>query len=406
MHVIGVDAHKRSHTLVAVDDIGRKVAETTVQSTREGHAQAIRWAADRLGGHLEWAIEDNRAVTDLLERDLLAAGPWRVVRVPPHLMARARTSVRNHGKSDPIDALAVARAAQQNPDLPVAVHDAVSWDLRQLVDRREDLVLQRVAMMHRVYFRVHLIEPSLATPTRLENRGRRESLSAFLRTRTGLLAELARDEVDDIEYLSRRIDSLSLRIVNRVDELGSSLLSISGCAHLTAAKLIGEAANVDRFRDESAFASYCGAAPVPRWSGATAGRMRASPWGNRQVNTALHRIAVVQITKRGPGRAYYDRRRTEGDSGAEAIRKLKRKLCRLVFNRLRADYLQRQANPHSRLPIPAIEERLPAWLDVVRLGAALTAEREGSRMAPPRVDAVQPGSADDAMPTGDSNAVP
>lgn len=324
MTTIGIDAHKRNHTLVAVDDAGRQTGEKVVDSTSAGHADAIVWAVERFGWVVEWAVEDNRAATALLEQDLLAANTWRVARVPPHLMARARALGRERGKSDPIDALAVARAAQQNPDLPVAVRDTVSWEIRQLVDRREDLVLQRVGMMHRIYGRVHLIDPSRRTPTGLDSRGPREALGAFLRTRTGLLAELARDELDDLEYLSRRIDSLTLRIVHRVDDLESSLLGLVGCGHLTAAKLIGEAANVDRFPSESAFARYCGVAPEPFWSGSTAGRMRPSPYGNRQVNTALHRIAVCQISKPGPGRSYYDHRRAKGDTGAAAIRRLKR----------------------------------------------------------------------------------
>jgi transposase len=70
----------------------------------------MQWATTRSGTDLTWAVEDNRSVTGLLERELLAAGPWRVVRCPPHLMARSRESARERGKSDPIDALAVAQA--------------------------------------------------------------------------------------------------------------------------------------------------------------------------------------------------------------------------------------------------------------------------------------------------------
>jgi transposase len=374
--VIGVDAHKRSHTLVAVDDAGRKLAEKTVSTTSEGHAEAIVWATERFGSNVKWSIEDVRSVSYHLERDLLAAAPWAVVRCPPKLMARTRSSGREPGKSDPIDALAIARAALQEPDLPVAVHDAASWELRQLVDRREDLVLQRVGVMNRVGWRIHLIDASQPTPTRLEKRVRREALAKYLRTQSGLLAELAREELDDLEYLSRRVDSVTERIVDRVDGLGSSLLSLTGCAHLTAAKLIGEAANVDRFKTESAFAKYSGVAPIPRWSGSTAGRLRASPTGNRQINTALHRIAVTQLSNDCAGRAYYQRRRAEGDSGPDAVRRLKRKLARLVFNRLRADYLRWLANPSSDGPsASAVVDQVPAWVELVELAASLEAER-------------------------------
>jgi len=132
-----------------------------------------------------------------------------------------------------------------------------------------------------------------------------------------LQAELARAEVADLCRFSENIDALTVRIVRRVKDLGSTLPTLPGCAELTAAKLILEAANVDRFPNESGFARYAGLAPIPAWSGSTIGRMRVCPFGNRQINTAIHRIAVVQLRLDCPGRAYYRRRRAEGDSGAK-----------------------------------------------------------------------------------------
>jgi hypothetical protein len=99
--VIGIDAHKRSHTLVAIDDGGRKLAEKTVSTTSEGHAEAVGWAMERFGTAVKWSVEDNRSVTHHLERDLLAAATWAVVRCPPNLMARVRASSREVGNRTP-----------------------------------------------------------------------------------------------------------------------------------------------------------------------------------------------------------------------------------------------------------------------------------------------------------------
>lgn len=137
--------HKKSHTLVAVDPAGLKLGQKTIATTGAAHADGVRWAAAQFGsGAVLWAVEDCRTLTARLEDDLLTAGQ-RVVRVPPHLMARTRSSARERGKSDPIDALAVARTALREPNLPVAVHDPVSMELRLLVDRRDDLVGQNTA---------------------------------------------------------------------------------------------------------------------------------------------------------------------------------------------------------------------------------------------------------------------
>jgi len=101
------------------------------------------------GAELTWAVEDCRHLSARLERDLLGSGA-RVVRVPPKMMALARASARTRGKSDPIDALAVARAYLREPSLPVACHDEVSRELKVLVDRRETLVAQRTATINKL----------------------------------------------------------------------------------------------------------------------------------------------------------------------------------------------------------------------------------------------------------------
>src|ERR1700744_2953980 len=98
--VIGIDAHKREHTMCVVDPVGRKLAEKTVSATSAGHMQALKFVRSRFGDEVVWGVEDCRPLTSLLERELLGAGQ-RVVRVPPHLMARARASSRQPGKSDP-----------------------------------------------------------------------------------------------------------------------------------------------------------------------------------------------------------------------------------------------------------------------------------------------------------------
>ena len=118
MLVLGIDAHKRTHTVVAIDSTGRKLGEKiTTATTTADHLDLLRWA-EQFGTERRWAVEDCRHLSRRLERDLLAAGE-AIVRVPPKMMANTRTRARTYGKSDPIDALAVARAALQEPDLPL-----------------------------------------------------------------------------------------------------------------------------------------------------------------------------------------------------------------------------------------------------------------------------------------------
>jgi transposase len=119
------------------------------------------------------------------------------------------------------------------------------------------------------------------------------------------------------------------------------LLAMPGCGELTAAKLVGEAAGVARFKSEAAFAPHSGVAPVPVWSGNTAGRVRLTRSGNRQLNAALHRIAVTQIRLAGLGQAYYRKKLDAGSSTSEALRCLKRRPSRVVFHHLHTDHPNR-----------------------------------------------------------------
>jgi transposase len=252
------------------------------------------------------------------------------------MMKRTRGATRIPGKSDPLDAAAVARAVLSEPWLPPASHDASSHELKLSVDRRDDLVDQRTATINRLLWRVHDLDPERNPNGRrtLRFKVQRKVLDDWLATQHGLSAELARDELSDVSRLSEAIAQLEKRINALVAVAAPALLALPGCAELTAAKIISETAGVGRFRSEAAFARLCGVAPIPSWS-ANSGQLRAKKYGNRQLNTALHRIAVTQIRLDGAGREYYQKRREAGDKPSKAMRALKRRLARVVYNRLR-----------------------------------------------------------------------
>ncbi|GJF09497.1 hypothetical protein NGTWS0302_23940 [Mycolicibacterium cyprinidarum] len=336
MAIVGVDAHKRSHTLVAIDQSGRKLAEKVADTTSSGHLKAIRWARKRFGADLVWAVEDCRQVTRLLEKDLLEAN-YPVVRVPTRLMARTRASARTRGKSDPIDALAVARAALREPGLPTAKHDEASRTLKLLVDRREDILGQRTATNNRLLWRVHELDPDRTlAPSALSYRVHQEEISDWLETQTGLVAELARDELDDIRRISEQAKVIETRIRRHVGRVAPGLLAVPGCGPLSAAKIVAETADINRFPTEATFAKFAGVTPVPAWSGGNYPRMRYVKTGNRQINAALHRIALSQIRDGRAGKDYYQKRIASGDTPMAAIRRLKRRLARVVYTRMKA----------------------------------------------------------------------
>ena len=157
MIVIGADTHKRTHALAAVaGETGARVGERTVRAEDAGHLAALRWARE-LDRERVWAIEDCRHVSRRLEQALVAAGE-RVIRVAPRLMGGSRRGEREPGKSDQIDALAVARAVLRDgiERFPAAFLDERAIEIRLLADHRDDLVAERTRAQNRLHW--HLVD--------------------------------------------------------------------------------------------------------------------------------------------------------------------------------------------------------------------------------------------------------
>jgi transposase len=332
MIVIGVDVHKQSVTAVAVDEAGRMLAEQTI---KVGSDELLAWAASLDRTRL-WALEDCRRLTRWLERQLLAANE-EVVRVPPKLMAPERRHGRSRGKSDPIDALAVARAALREPTLSRPRPDEEPFrELKLLVDHRDAIVDERRRVHQRLRWHLHQLDPTFEVPLRMLARGPHlERVSRWLaRQEQDLQVRLARELVASCRLLNRTIAALDQELEQPVSELAPALLELPGCGAITAAKLLAEIGPIGRFTSDAQLARHSGVAPLEASSGRIQ-RHRLDRGGNRQLNAALYRIAITQARVHTPARAYIERKRAEGKSRREAIRCLKRLLVRVVFNTLK-----------------------------------------------------------------------
>lgn len=337
MIVIGADTHKSTHTLAAVQaETGRIVATKTVDADMAGMLRAWRWSHTLEGGERVWALEDCRHVSGRLERCLVGQGE-RVVRVAPRLMGATRRSERRPGKSDEIDAVAVARAAIKEgiDELPIAFLDEPSFEIRLLTDHRDDLVAERTRHQNRL--RWHLVELDPDLEAKLPPRALdRECWCERVARRLAKLEQtarvrVARDELRRIRELTRAERALERELRAAIGELRPDVLAEPGIGPMTAATLIGHTAGAARFPTDGHFARLAGAAPIPASSGRTK-RVRLNRGGDRQLNCALHRIAVTRARTCPDTRAYLDRKLAEGKTNAEAYRCLKRHLARRVWH--------------------------------------------------------------------------
>src|SRR4051794_3954371 len=291
MIVIGLDVHKHSVTAVAVDEAGRPRAEMVIPV---GSDELLGWAA-AVDSERLWAVEDCRQLTRWLERQLLGVGE-QLVRVPPKLTVPERRAGRTRGKSDPIDALAIARAALREPDLSrPRADERVYREIKLLVDHRDDLIDQRRRTQQRLRWHLYALDPTFVVPLRMLGRASHlERVARWLvRQEAELQVRLARELVARCRSLNREIAQLDRELEQRPTETAPALLELPGCAAVTAAKLLAEIGPIDRFRSDAQLARHAGVAPLEASSGRVQ-RHRLDRGGNRQLNAALYRVPITQ----------------------------------------------------------------------------------------------------------------
>jgi len=357
MIVIGTDTHKHTHTAAAANcATGELRGARTAPARTLGFGRLLDWGRE-LDEDRIWAIEDCRHVSGPFERFLVAHGE-RVVRVAPKLMGQSRRGERTRGKSDAIDAQAIARAAlREGPEtLPAAHLDEKALRVKLLLDHREDLVRARSADQQRLRWHLHDLWPDYRIPDGaldrfvwLDRIARR-----LARAEQGTRVLIARELVVEIRRRTRRANELERQIKALVLDYAPALLELPGCAALTAAKIVAETAGVERFSSDAKLARLAGVAPIPASSGKTS-RRRLDRGGNRQLNCALHRIAVAQGRTHRPAQDYLARKEAEGKGRMEALRCLKRQLVRVVWRTLRnAESLELNLSKMQETSPPAL----------------------------------------------------
>jgi transposase len=352
MIVIGADTHKRHHTCVAAKSgTGELAGELTAKARRAGFKELLDWGRS-LDCQRIWAIEDCRHVSGAFERFLIDHGE-RVVRVAPKLMGESRRAERTRGKSDPIDATAIARASlREGPEtLPAAHLDAEAMEIKLLTDHREDLVRARSEEQCRLRWHLHDLWPELELRAGCLDRAKHLDRIArkLARVQQTARVRVCRELVRSIRDKTKRATELEREITALVDAKAPELIALPGCGALTAARILADTAGVERFSSDSKLARLAGVAPIPASSG-NRQRHRLDRGGNRKLNCALHRIAVTQGRVHPPARDFLVRKQAEGKSRMEALRCLKRHLARAVWQALRAS---RDAESLNSLPSPA-----------------------------------------------------
>jgi transposase len=332
---IGVDAHKRIHVAVALDDAGRVVDRWRGPNSPDGWQASYRWATG-LGDHRQWGIEGAWSYGRGLAQCLVAGGET-VYEINPRWTAAGRRKARNRAKSDPLDAQAVALLVwREAAELPRVAADDQTVLIDLLVTERQTAQVEAVRIRSHIHGLLLLIDPEY--PDHLPGLTTKKGLGALLRYENNenqLKAERAasvRRSALRLKLALDQVAELTVRIRELAEAAGlAPLTRLCGINLLTAAALAGILGPGMRFASDADLAAYAGAAPLEA-SSAGAVRHRLNRGGNRQLNSILYRIAVTQARHASEGRAYIDRRRTDGKSTREAMRALKRFLVRRIWH--------------------------------------------------------------------------
>jgi transposase len=332
--VIGVDTHRDTLTAAAVTAIGGLLAHAIAPTDRAGYQQLLEFATSQLPGRRCWAIEGAGSFGAGLATFLADRGE-RVVEVP----RRRRSTRRYAAKSDALDAVHIARDAlvQTHPVMVRRRGDREA--LRVLLTTRRNAVNARIQTVNQL--KALIVSAPEELRAELRGRGTKAQISycAVLRRRPTrslehqMTARALQVTARRLQQLRAEIDTLQHDIHTLVTAVAPWLLELPGVGPITAAQVLVSWSHAGRWRSEAAFAALAGTSPIPASSGRVT-RYRLNRRGDRQLNNALHTIAVVRLRDDPLTRAYAQRRTAQGKNPREIKRCLKRIIARQLYKLL------------------------------------------------------------------------
>jgi transposase len=345
MMVIGIDPHKSTHTATAVDPrTNRAAASLRIDASLADYRRLMTWA--RQFEQRRWAVENAEGLGRHLSTWLLARGE-QVVDIPTTATARVRQLSRGGGrKNDQIDAAAAASVAALQGEGRTLQPEGITDALALLDEARMNLAQSRVRLVNQLHALLRELlaggaprDLSASTATALLRRIRPAGDVEAVRK------QIASGLVAQIRSLDALLTLNAAQISERVAASGSTLTNTVGIGAITAGRLIGRTGRASRFPSSASFANYAGAAPVEVAS-ADKARHRLSRSGDRQLNAALHTVAITQIRMPSSrGHAYYNAKIAEGKTAREARRCLKRRLADHIWRTMITDERRRAADP-------------------------------------------------------------
>ena len=353
MVTLGVDAHKRIHVAVALDEAGREIAQWRGPNSAVGWRRLFEWAIGLDAGPRHWGIEGAWNYGRGLAQHLVEAGET-VYEVNARWTAAGRRRARQTAKTDQLDARAVADCVRQGaPGLPRVLADDETAVLDLLTGEREAALSEATRLRNQLHALLMQLDPEYRQ--QLRNLDTPDGLAVLESYQPPIAGVLAEERAAAVRRMAQRLHlalEQAAELAERVKALTiqagfSPLTEIFGVGFILAGTLAGILGPGSRFGSDAELAAYAGVAPVET-SSAGLVRHRLNRGGNRRLNYLLHMIAVTQLRSWAPARTYVNRRTTEGKTRREGIRALKRFLVRAIWHAWQRCLEDRTAFQESR----------------------------------------------------------
>jgi transposase len=331
---VGVDAHKTIHVAVAVDEAGRELGEWSGPNAVNAWESLAVWASS-FGPDLQWGVEGAWGNGRGLAQHLVALG-FTVFEISPHWTTRLRRNNRRQGKSDRLDARAVARCVREEaPRLPLVQAEDESVILDLLSTEREAAIAESTRLRNQIHALLSQIDteyerhlPSLTSAA---------GLRALVRYTAADESPIQQHRAASVRRLAERLQLATAQAKDVADQIRDlakdryePLTQLCGVNFLTAGMLAGMLGPGRRFDNEAQLAAYAGTSPLEASSSGLT-RHRLNRGGNRKLNSVIYRIALTQAHFQPDARTYIARRVSEGKTRREAHRCLRRYIARAIW---------------------------------------------------------------------------
>jgi transposase len=327
---IGVDTHKDAHVAVALDVLGMELGHCAFEATLAGYERLLAWAA-RLG-EPAFAVEGCGSYGAGLARFLEASGCLVCE------CERPRRGDRKRGKNDLIDAALAARCLLSGSGLSSPRGGGQREQLRMLLVERRGATQARTAALNQLHALVVTAPDALRERLTGLSHARLVATATRLRSSSDGSCDVLRRIAKRAEALAREIAEVDRSLRMLVNQLAPHLLAECGVGAVCAAQLLVSSGDPKRMKSEASFAALAGTSPVDASSGKQQ-RHRLNRGGDRQLNWALHVIALQRVHHHAETRAYYQRLLTAGKTTREAKRCVKRALARRLYRELHQTHL-------------------------------------------------------------------